>query len=160
MPDLSVPALERSASPASGRRGLSAQELHALPRASDLVSWSVTEVSVYPFGRGFWPFNPSVHYSPATGEWRCLVRCANYSLPGGAIIRSAAGRTQTRNALLDLDPDTLRPVRVTEVVEAQDLPRAPACDSLGLEDLRLFWTTNDGWVAVGCALQHNLDHPD
>lgn len=129
-------------------------------RAQDLICpWSVVEVSVYPFGPTFYPFNPSIHLDPATGSWRCLVRCADYSLPRGTVIQPLAGRAQTRNVLLDLEPDTLRPASLSEVLEVQDLPRAPGCPSLGLEDLRLFQTTRDGIIAVGCSLQHNLEHP-
>ena len=138
--------------------------LGSLPRASDLMSpWSVVNVSVYPFGGGWWPFNPSVHLDPVDGVWRCLVRCANYTLPDGVPHLSPdarVGRAQTRNVLLELDPETLVPVSVAELRDPLALPVAPSCTSRGLEDLRLFRTASDGLVAVGCALQHNLERPN
>ncbi len=137
--------------------------LHALPRASDLLApWHVVNVSVYPFGSLWWPFNPSIHRDPRDGVWRCLVRCANYTLPRGIphLSPESRGRAQTRNVLLTLDDQTLRPRSVAEVLEPADPPRSGSCMSMGLEDLRLFYTGADGIVAVGCALQHNLEHPN
>ncbi len=139
--------------------------LHALPRADELLTpWAPENLSVYPFGPGWWPFNPSIHRDSASGVWRCLVRCANYTLPDGIPHLSPEarlGRARTRNVLLTLDPETLRPTALAEVVEPDDgPPRAPTCTSLGLEDLRLFRTAADGLCAVGCALQHNLPHPN
>jgi len=139
--------------------------LRSLPRARDLLSpWSVTNISVYPFGPGWWPFNPSIHVDPRDGTWRCLVRCANYTLPDGIPQLSSdarVGRAQTRNVLLTLGED-LAPRSLAELVEpaASRAPPRALCTSMGLEDLRLFCTRADGLVAVGCALQHNLDHPN
>lgn len=138
--------------------------LRALPRAANLLTpWSVRELSVYPFGAGWWPFNPSIHRDPVDGTWRCIVRLANYTLPGGVPHLSPearVGRAQTRNVLLTLDPATLAPATWAELTEPDDLSRAPTCTSMGLEDLRLFRTASDGLLAVGCALQHNLEHPN
>lgn len=139
-------------------------DIRLLPRASELLApWAPRNVSVYPFGANWWPFNPSIHRDPADGTWRCLVRCANYTMSGGTPHLSPdarMGRTRTRNVLLELDEDTLAPVRVVEVGEPDHPYRNPACTSMGLEDLRLFRTARDGLVAVGCALQYNLEHPN
>jgi len=138
--------------------------LRALPCASNLlVPWSVRDLSVYPFGGYWWPFNPSIHRDPVDGTWRCLVRLANYTLPDGIPHLSPearVGRAQTRNVLLTLEPTTLAPTALVELTEPDGLPRATTCTSMGLEDLRLFRTVNDGLLAVGCALQHNLEHPN
>lgn len=145
-------------------RGQHLVGLRVLPRASDLLPWSATNISVYPFGSGWWPFNPSIHRDPVDGRWRCLIRLANYTLPGGIPQLSSearSGRARTRNVLADLDEGTLRPTSIAELIEPGDgPPRSSACTSMGLEDLRLFRTRADGLVAVGCALQHNLDHPN
>ncbi len=144
--------------------GTRLEGLHALPSARDLLSpWHVRNISVYPLGAGWWPFNPSIHRDSRDGTWRCLVRLANYTLPGGIPHLSSdarAGRAQTRNVLLALDEDTLAPATLVELEEPDGLPRTPSCTSAGLEDLRLFCTQADGLLAVGCALQYNLPHPN
>lgn len=148
--------------PAKSKTSRVLESLSSLPRADQILPWAVHNISVYPFGKHWSPFNPSVHYDRHDDKWRCVVRCANYSLPGGVPVLSPeakAGRAQTRNVMMDLDPQTLSPIGLCELREKQDLPIATSCPSNGVEDLRLFRTQRDGLVAVCCVLQHNLEHP-
>lgn len=131
-----------------------------LPSIAELIPWHTVDVSVWPFGQGWWPFNPSIHFW--RGEWRCVIRCANYSLPGGVVVMSPearAGKAQTRNAIVLLDPSTLEIRCLSEVGEPSQVPRAPECSCLGLEDMRLFWTRRDGLTGVATALQYNIASP-
>jgi hypothetical protein len=132
-----------------------------LPAAEDLLPWHAQDISINA-GPGWWSFNPSIHYDPADERWRCVFRCANYSLPGGVPTLSPTarlGRAASRCVLAELDPGELRVERLREMAELDDLPRAPACGSLGLEDMRLFRTARDGLMGVACALQYNLERP-
>lgn len=127
-----------------------------------LASWGKKCISVAPFGAGWWSFNPCVHRDPETDRWRVVFRIANYSLPDGVPQLSPEarrGRAQTRNAIGDFDPERLEIVRLREVAELDDRPRAPSCTSLGYEDVRLFRTARDGLVAIATSLQLNLEHP-
>lgn len=146
----------------SGERGERSER--RLPLASALLDrWMVQEISVQPFGEGWWSFNPCVHHDPRTDAWLCLLRCANYSLPGGVpqLSREARrGRAQTRNVIATLDPATLRLDDVREVRELDGSPRAAACSSLGFEDVRLFRArAHDDLLGIATALQLNLEHP-
>lgn len=133
-----------------------------LPSAAEVLPWLTRRVSVRPFGPGWWSFNPSVHYDRATGIWRCVFRCANYSLPDGVPQLSPdarRGRAATRNAIAVLDPATLEIAGLREVRELDDLPRSNACTSLGFEDMRLFSTERDGLMAVATCLERNVERP-
>ncbi len=134
-----------------------------LPTATEILStWMARRVSIRPFGSGWWSFNPSIHHDRVDRAWRCVFRCANYSLPGGVPQLSPdarAGRAATRNVVTTLDPSTLEIVSAREMRELDDRPRATACPSLGYEDMRLFRTARDGLVGVATALQCNLEHP-
>lgn len=119
-------------------------------------------ISVSPFGSGWWSFNPSVHHDRVAGRWRCVLRCANYTLPGGVPKLSPdarAGKAQTRNAVALFDPCTLELSGLREMRELDDAPRAPTCQSLGYEDMRIFRTERDGLSGIATALQLNLEHP-
>ncbi len=133
-----------------------------LPAARDVFkSWRAHEITLQPFGDGWWSFNPSIHRDPQ-GVVRCVYRVANYTLPGGVPRLSGtarAGRCETRNVLAIMDPDTLLPVRAAEVAELDDLPRVPTCASVGYEDVRLFWTRAGGLRGIATALQFNAAHP-
>ncbi len=132
--------------------------------ASELLSpaWMTRNISISPFGSGYWSFNPSVHHDPVDERWRCVFRCANYTLPGGVpkISPSArAGKTETRNAIALLDPATLELSGLREMRELDGAPRASTCSSLGYEDMRIFRTKREGLLGIATALQLNLDHP-
>lgn len=132
------------------------------PSAQSMLGhWAVKNVSIRPFGPGWWSFNPSIHHDRATGIWRCALRLANYSLPGGVPHLSPgarAGRAETRNVIARLDPSRLELHHLHEVRELDDLPRSPKCGSLGYEDVRLF-RADQALFGIATALQLNLDRP-
>ncbi len=161
---MTKPAAGPAARPSAGSSSKkSGGEERRLPAASEiLASWSVKNISVQPFGPGWWSFNPSVHHDPVDRVWRCVFRCANYSLPGGVPRLSSdarAGRAATRNAIAILAPSTLEVIRLREMRELDDRPRVAACSSLGYEDMRLFRTQRDGMCGIATALQLNEAHP-
>lgn len=122
----------------------------------------VRRISIRPFGSGWWSFNPSLHHDRTDGAWRCVFRCANYSLPDGIPQLSPdarGGRAATRNVIALLDPVTLAILGMREMRELDQRPRARGCPSLGYEDLRLFRTARDGLCAVATALHLNLERP-
>lgn len=130
-----------------------------LPTAEDLLPWHARDISIS-VGSGWWSFNPSIHYDPDAERWRCVFRCANYSLPGGVPQLSPEarmGRAASRCFLAEIDPAELSVESLREMRELDDLPRAASCASLGLEDMRLFRTARDGLRGVACALQYNLE---
>lgn len=132
-----------------------------LPTAEDILPWHARDVSVE-IGAGWWSFNPSIHYDPHAERWRCVFRYANYSLPGGIpqLSRDARlGRAASRCLLAEIDPTELHVESLREMAELDDLPRAQACGSRGLEDMRLFRTERDGLMGIACALQYNLERP-
>lgn len=132
-----------------------------LPGADELLPWDVYDVSL-DAGRGWWSFNPSIHYDPLEERWRIAYRVANYCLPGGVPRLSGdarLGRAHTRCVVADVDPGTLAIDRLHEVREIDGLPRVPSCASTGLEDMRLFRTARDGILGVATALQYNLERP-
>jgi hypothetical protein len=65
------------------------------------------------------------------------MRCADYHRPGGITITSTRGRVITRNVIMVLDPESLRPISTTEAVEC-DSGKRHSCATYGYEDLRLF----------------------
>ena len=134
-----------------------------LPAVSEVLrSWSAKNVSIRPFGSGWWSFNPSIHHDPVDRVWRCVFRVANYSLPGGVPQLSPdarRGRAATRNVVATLDPSTLEILRASEMRELDDRPRSTSCASLGYEDMRIFRTRRDGLCAIATALQLNLERP-
>jgi hypothetical protein len=136
---------------------------HPFPPAAEILGghWMTRKISVEPFGRGWWSFNPCVHHDPETGAWRCAFRVANYSLPDGVPQLSSdarRGRAVTRNVIGTLDPGTLEVSGLREVRELDARPRAPACSSLGYEDVRLF-RAGGRLRGVATALQLNVEHP-
>lgn len=136
---------------------------HRYPPAAEILGgrWAAKRISVSPFGRGWWSFNPCVHHDPNTDAWRCVLRIANYSLPRGVPQLSPdarRGRAMTRNVIGTLDPETLEISDLREMRELDRRPRAPTCVSLGYEDVRLF-RAGGRLRAVATALQLNLEHP-
>ncbi len=97
--------------------------------------------------------NPSVHFDGET--WRCVIRCADYAMPEGDSIRSAtasSGYVINRNAMLILDPDTLRTTKVFLMNEDDDQPRLSSCTAIGYEDMRLFQTSTGGLQGIAASL--------
>ncbi len=133
------------------------------PTIDTLLPWTTTNVSIRPFGMGWWSFNPSIHHDPTTDTWRCAYRCANYSLPDGVVQLSDEahhGKARSRNVVAVLDPAGWGVRSLSEVGEFDDLPRVQGCTSLGLEDMRLFRTSRDGICGIATALQYNASHPN
>jgi hypothetical protein len=133
------------------------------PPASEVLRgrWMTRKISVAPFGRGWWSFNPCVHRDPEADAWRCVLRIANYSLPRGVPQLSPdarRGRAVTRNVIGTLNPETLEVSDLREVMELDRRTRAPTCVSLGYEDVRLF-RASGRLRAVATALQLNLEYP-
>ncbi len=130
--------------------------------AHEILPWATTNISVSPFGRDWWSFNPSIHRDPRTDRWLCVFRCADYSLPGGVPRISnvaRAGRAESRNVVAAINPTTWTLGSLVEIEERDAHPRAPGCASVGYEDLRLFRTEKYGLAAIASALQLNLEHP-
>ena len=119
--------------------------------ASDLIPWTVTDISFRPY-EGFWSMNPSIHFDGET--WRCVLRCADYAMPGGVTIRSRKARegVRTKNAMVIFNPRNWRPVEIYKMRERDDLPRA-ASDNVGYEDIRIFRTDWGGLQGIA-ASQH------
>ena len=119
--------------------------------AGDLIPWQVVPFNVRPY-EGMWGFNAAIHFDGET--WRCVVRCADYGMPGGLQIRGpgadARGGIQSRNLMLHLDPTTLQPVHAYAMHENDGLPRNRAANR-GFEDMRLFRTTSGGLQGIAAA---------
>lgn len=115
------------------------------------MPWKVTDISFRPF-EGFWSMNPSIHFDGET--WRCVLRCADYAMPGGMTIRShkARGGARTKNAMVIFNSRNWRPVEIYKMRERDDLPRA-ASDNVGYEDIRIFRTDWGGFQGIA-ASQH------
>lgn len=125
----------------------------AMPRVAELVApWTATPLPVRPFP-GFYGFNPSVHRD-RDGTWRCVIRQANYHMPGGVPIVPPGGMVQTRNVVVTLDPVDLSVTHIQEMNELDGLPR-PYTQVRGFEDLRLFQTESGAFFAVATAMQLN-----
>lgn len=121
-------------------------------------SWSAQLLDVgRPYGAGYWSFNPSVTRDPTTGAWLCMVRCANYCIPGGVVMAPKNGPIYTRNVMLVLEPGTWKTLDAFPVFERDDTLRVP-CHSRGFEDVRIF-VVGDQVLGVACALQTNDRHP-
>lgn len=107
------------------------------PIASLVAGWRSVKLDVDGLlGRGWYPFNPSIHVD-THGTWRAVVRFANYSIPDGHII-APKGACKTRNVIVELEPDTWRVLDHHEMAELDGNERVPTCASLGYEDVRLF----------------------
>lgn len=118
----------------------------------DLIPWRVIDLSLRPFGDGFWSFNPSICFDGTT--WRCVLRCADYCMPNGHTVRSKKASfvgQQTKNAMVILDPATWRVERVYKMHERDGLPRAPT-PHVGFEDMRLFRTDAGGLQGIAASL--------
>jgi hypothetical protein len=99
-----------------------------------------------------WSFNPSIHFDGQ--QWRCVLRCSDYAMPGGVTIRSAKarpGESRTKNAMVIFDPADWRPVEIYKMKERDDLPRMPS-GSVGFEDVRLFRTDRHGLQGIAASL--------
>lgn len=122
-------------------------------QADEILPWNVTNISWRPFP-GFFSFNPSIHFDPTIGLWRCLMRNADYSAPHGIVQANMrkGGRIQTRNVMAVLDPDTWRAASLYEMHEHDGLARNAQASAQGFEDLRLFRTERDGLVAIATAM--------
>lgn len=126
--------------------------LDEIPDVAALIPWSVTDISLRPF-KGSWSMNPSVHFDGET--WRCIIRCADYAMPGGVTVRGAAsvpGYVISRNAMLIIDPTNLRVEEVIAVQEADPEPRLAKCTNVGYEDVRLFRTQTGGLQGIAASL--------
>jgi hypothetical protein len=134
------------------------------PTIDTILPWTCRNISIRPFGSGWWSFNPSVHHDPASQVWRCVYRCANYSLPDGVVQLSKEahhGKARSRSVIAILDPATWSVISLDEVrdIDHEGPPRIQGCSSLGLEDMRLFRTQRDGLIGVATSLEYNADHP-
>lgn len=122
-----------------------------MKRADELLPWKVTDISLRPF-KDMWSFNPSLFYDGAF--WRCVLRCADYCMLGGATLRSPKakpGVSRTKNIMVIFDPMTWKPVEIYKMREQDDLPRTSS-SSIGYEDIRLFRTDKYGLQGIAAAL--------
>lgn len=126
--------------------------LNEIADIATLVPWTTIDVPIRPF-RGAWSMNPSIHFD---GElWRCVIRCADYAMPHGDTIRGAqasSGYVINRNAMLILDPDTLRTTKIFVMNEDDGQPRLSSCTAVGYEDMRLFKTGSGGLQGIAASL--------
>ncbi len=137
-------------------RNVARREL-ALPAFADLAPWRISDISLRPY-QGLFSFNPSIHFDGET--WRCLLRCADYGLPNGQLVRSASAKASgslTRNALVIFDPNGWKATKVFHCNELDGITRNPKCANVGFEDLRLFRTEIGGLQAIAASL--HLDRP-
>ena len=124
--------------------------------AGDLIPWKVTDISLRPY-KDFFSFNPSICFDG--NLWRCVLRCADYALPGGREIRSRKakpGESRTKNAMVIFDPASWKPVEIYKMGEQDGLPRA-ACSSIGFEDIRLFRTDKGGLQGIAASMHLRRD---
>lgn len=120
-------------------------------KASDLIPWKVTDISLRPF-KGMWSMNPSIHFDGKL--WRCVLRCTDYAMPGGVTIRSdkaKPGQSRTKNAMVIFDPRSWKAAEIYKMREQDDLSRASS-GSVGYEDIRIFRTDSDGLQGIAAAL--------
>jgi hypothetical protein len=123
-----------------------------------VMPWDVTDLSLRPFP-GMWSFNPSIHFDGET--WRCSLRCADYAMPDGNVIRgnrASPTQTVTRNVMIELDPDTWQHTAIYEIEEHDNHPRVANCPNVGFEDLRLFMTDTFGLQAIAASLHLDVGH--
>lgn len=138
-------------------RSPSRRETFRLDEIADiatLVPWTTLDLPIRPF-RGAWSMNPSVHFDRESGIWRCVIRCADYAMPKGETIRgplASSGYVQNRNAMLILDPETLRTTQVFVMNEDDAQPRLSTCTAVGYEDMRLFYTGAGGLQGIAASL--------
>lgn len=132
-------------------------DLDEIIPVSKILPWKVTDISIRPY-HGFWSMNPSLHFD---GElWRCVLRCADYAMPKGVVIRGPRARqsqVQSKNALVIFDPTTWHPIKVHLMRELDGIARVEPCASVGYEDMRLFRTERDGLQGIASSL--HLDRP-
>ena len=124
--------------------------------AKDLIPWKTTDISIRPY-EGFWSMNPSIHFDGSL--WRCVLRCCDYGLPDGVMVRSKNARVagqQTKNAMVIFDPASWQLVKIFKMREKDDLPRQ-ACPHVGYEDMRLFRTDKGGLQGIAAALHLRRD---
>lgn len=122
-----------------------------MKRADELIPWKVTDISLRPY-KEMWSFNPSIHFDGE--QWRCVVRCADYAMPGGVTIRSRkakSGQSKTKNAMVIFDPTSWKPVEIYKMRERDELARASS-GSVGYEDVRIFRTDRYGLQGIAAAL--------
>lgn len=119
--------------------------------AKDIIPWKVTDIPLRPYD-GFWTMNPSVHFDGKL--WRCVLRCSDYAMPGGVTIRGSKARasgTQTKNAMVIIDPDTWQVARTYKMHERDGAPRVN-CANVGYEDMRIFKTDRGGLQGIAASL--------
>ena len=137
-----------------------------------LVPWREFRLPASPF-QGTWGFNPSIVRVPDdsgdahAGKWLCVMRCANYHLPGsGAQGNSThsengvAQRIRNRNWIMELDEQAWSPRDAREIVDRSSYASGRTAQSghiLGYEDLRLAWSPCDGLVASATTMVCNSD---
>lgn len=122
-----------------------------MKKVNDFIPWKVTDISLRPY-KQMWSMNPSIHFDG--GRWRCLLRCTDYAMPDGLLIRSSRaqrGLARTRNAIVLFDPQSWKPVEIYKMHEHDGFPRAP-CENLGYEDMRLFTTDKGGLQGIAASL--------
>lgn len=127
-------------------------DLTKIADASAILPWKVTPLPASPY-RGMSAFNPCVHFDGDT--WRCVLRCADYSMPNGVTTLPDGARPNartTKNALLVLDPRTWKPIETHLVRELDGLPRNEACTNVGYEDMRIFLTDKGGLQGIAASL--------
>lgn len=118
---------------------------------NDFLPWKVTDISFRPYEH-FWSFNPSIHFDGKL--WRCVLRCADYCMRDGETVRgprSVPGQSQTKNAMVILDPASWRPVEIYKMRE-RDAGVRVACPSVGYEDIRIFRSDRDGLQGIAASL--------
>lgn len=120
--------------------------------AKDLIPWKVTDIPNRPHD-GMWTMNPSVNFDGKL--WRCVLRCSDYAMPNGTTIRGPKARasgTQTKNAMVILDPDTWQAAQIYKMRENNDGSLRVACANVGYEDVRLFKTDSGGLQGIAACL--------
>ena len=128
---------------------------------ADLAPWKIHRLPPSPWP-GTWGFNPSIvripddATGPHAGKWLCVIRCANYHLPGSTSSHPAQ-RIANRNWLLELDSSNdWRSVFDCEIRERVPVRvSGTSTHVLGYEDLRLAWSPQDGLIASATSMAHN-----
>jgi hypothetical protein len=123
--------------------------------AKDLIPWKVTDLGLRPY-EDLWSFNNCIHFD---GEiWRCVLRCCDYAMPHGKTIRSpkAGPGHQSKNAMVILDPQTWKPIKIYKMHERDDHPRT-ATPNVGFEDMRIFKTDRGGLQGIAASLHLKRD---
>jgi hypothetical protein len=148
---MTIRGIVRHVAPNAGQQRQVVDPTKIVP-ASELMPWKVTDISIRPFV-GYWCMNPSIHFD---GElWRCVIRCADYAMPNGVMIRgehAVPTHAQTKNVMVIFDPKTWKPKKIWPMLELDGLPRVPTCASRGFEDMRLFRTDRGGLQGIAASL--------